>query len=144
MSRPRKYHISKDIQTEQRIAELRFRQIILKYFGRDPNLSRLNTLIESWAYIFNLNQMRLKAAAIEAMHDDYNGIRKELAVAMTKQKLRITHICKVLGMGMPKYYEFMTEYWNGDFTLYPRYNKTHTIEIVKFMAHLDMFLDMSE
>lgn len=139
----KKAHDSWQIHEVERINELRFRHLMLKFFGKDSNPEKMYQFVEMLGYLFNLNQERLKSAALETIHDTYPGIKREIVMAMLYKKVPVLQICKTLHISPPTYYEYIELWRMGDFEMYPKYNKNQTKELIKLMAKLDILLDMT-
>lgn len=127
----------------ERFAELRFRHLIFKYFGSEPDTSRLMQFMELLCYIFNLNQIHLNSACLSALNDYSIILKKEMALMMTAEKVPIVDLCKAIKLSPPTYYEIMEARRLGDIELYPRYTNKQTKEIIKLMAKLDLLLSLT-
>lgn len=143
MAKKAKSRIQWEIEELERFAELRFRHLIHKYFGSEPDTSRLYQFIELLSYIFNLNQLQLNAACTSALNDYPLSLKKELALMYTSQHVPIVELCKTIKLSPPTYYEIIEERRLGDIELFPRYNSKQTREIVKLMSKLDLLLSLT-
>lgn len=141
---PKKLFTKWSAEELDRIYELRFRQLMHKFFEREPNPTKMIEFIDMLAYLYNLNRERLKAAAMATLDDYYMGIRKEEALAMYQQNVPVMKICKRLQFGPKYFYEILKEWSDGDLVLVPRYNSNQTKEIIKLMTRLEMLLDLTD
>ena len=127
----------------ERFAELRFRYLVHKYFGSEPDTSRLFQFIEMLCYIFSLNQIQLNAACLAALNDYSIIYKKEMALMMTHQKVPVIQLCKTLKLSPPTYYEIIEARQYGDIEIYPQYTERQTKEIIRLMAKLDLLLSLT-
>jgi len=143
VSRPRQFKVTKTHELE-RIAELRFRHLMMKFFANDSSPDKMMQFIEMLAELFNLNQQRLSSTALETLYDTYPGIRGEIVIAMMHQKIPVNKICKRINLSPPTYYEILNSWAIGDFELFPKYNINQTREIIKLLAKLELLLDLTD